>query len=390
MRRCTDRDQNIHNLKAALDNAELENLVDELLTRNQRALVRLQELQIDRLSQPNPSTVDETSEEWQIAHGILESLETLISLRPRASSDDDDHFLSIIPPSSVLRKLHKTLALEPHPGWRGNLPETRATALRDDSTVKVRAAPQAAAVPAQTTAAAAPAAAASTSSSPAPTSITPAASTAAPTTTPYAGYTYAYSAQQAQAYRPAAGASAAAAYTPYKTGATSYYQNYLQSAQAQPQYYGQQAYGAGAANQQPYAAYTNWFAHAQQYAAAAANSAATGRGTPQPATATAAYGYYQQPAVAQQQQRPAAPATAVANTAAMNKTASVSNGVGVPGVWGGYAMGQQPTLPARTAPATTATPVATNGVYQAPQQQSYYGAYQTPQQPAATQQSAAR
>lgn len=307
-----------------------------------------------------------------VAHGIMESLETITSLRPRSSGK----VLSIIPSPSVLRKLHKTLALESHPGWHGTLVPTRATALRDDSTVKVRAS-SASAVPAAT------ATAASTSSSPAPTSVTPVASTTAPTTTPYTGYSY-YPTQQPQAYRPAAGTTAQApAYAPYKPGATSYYQNYPQQSQ---QYYGQQAY-AGAANQQPYAAYSSWFAHAQQYAAtAAANAATTGRGTPQPAVATttptAAYGYYQQQPAAAQQPGPTGTgvATPVANTVALNKAAS--GGVSVSGVWGGYALGQQPTLPARTASAAAATPI-TNGYQPATQQQSYYGAYQAPQQQAA-------
>lgn len=60
--------EDIRNLKAALDNAELEKLVDELLARNQRALIRLQELQIDRLTKEGSAStsVDETSEEWEI------------------------------------------------------------------------------------------------------------------------------------------------------------------------------------------------------------------------------------------------------------------------------------------------------------------------------------
>jgi len=162
-----------------------------------------------------------------------------------------------------------------------------------------------------------------------------------------------YNPQQSQAYR-AATATATPSYTPYKTGATSYYQNYIQN--AQPQYYGQQAYGTGATNQQPYAAYSNWFAH--QYAAAA-----SGQGTPQPATTATAptttpYGYY---VPSQQQQKPAAQGTAatsaVANTAAISK--SVSNGT-TTGAWSGYTVGQQPTLPRTTA----ATPTATNGVQQ--------------------------
>lgn len=60
--------EEIQNLKAALDNAELENLVDELLARNQRTLVRLQELQIDRLTKEGSAStsIDEASEEWEI------------------------------------------------------------------------------------------------------------------------------------------------------------------------------------------------------------------------------------------------------------------------------------------------------------------------------------
>ncbi|XP_006454563.1 hypothetical protein AGABI2DRAFT_147916 [Agaricus bisporus var. bisporus H97] len=364
--------ETIQNLKAALDNAELENLVDELLSRNQRALVRLQELQVTRLTNPDvaATTLDEHSEEREIAHNIVESLEILTSLRPRAASGQ---VISIVPPTSVLRQLHKTLALEPRSSWRGTLVPTRSTALRDDSTVKVR--------PSSTVPAAA-----SSSSSPAPTSVTPSAPAAAPTTTPYAGYTYAYQAQQAQAYRPAAAATNAATYSAYKSNSTSYYQNYMQGAQQQQQqqqqqYYGQQAYGAGATGQQPYAAYSNWFAHAQysQAAAAATGTASTGQGTPQPAAPTTAYGaYYQQP---QQQKAPGNSTSAtvatppVANTVATNKA-----GTGIAtGAWVGYAGqppgGVAPTLPASMRTTTTAVPVA-NG-YQP--QQNYYGAYQTPQ-----------
>ncbi|KAF9454967.1 hypothetical protein P691DRAFT_754093 [Macrolepiota fuliginosa MF-IS2] len=375
--------EDVRNLKAALDNAELEKLVDELLTRNQRALIRLQELQIDRLTKQasTVTSVDESSEESEIAHGIMDSLETLTTLRPRAANGD---IISVVPPTSVLRKLLNTLALEPHPGWHGTLVSTRATALRDDSTVKVRAS---SAVPA----------AVSTSSSPAPTSNTPVATAAAPTTTPYTGYTYAYQAQQqAQAYRPAATAVGTTTYTPYKPGATSYYQNYIQGAQQQQQYYGQQAYGVGATGQQPYAAYSSWFAHAQYSQAAAAATAAgtasTGRGTPQPATA--AYGsYYQQPAT--QQRAGGATATAATATPGVTTTPAVANTVAMnkagtgaaTGAWVGYPGGQQggvvPTLPAHLR--TTTTGVVANG-YQTQQQQSYYSAYPAQQ----TQQSTAR
>lgn len=54
------------NLNLVLDTAHLENLIDELLTRTQRALVRLQALQVDRLLQhPPQASLDESSEEWQ-------------------------------------------------------------------------------------------------------------------------------------------------------------------------------------------------------------------------------------------------------------------------------------------------------------------------------------
>lgn len=298
----------------------------------------------------------------------MDSLETLASLRPRAANGQ---VVSVVPPISVLRRLHKTLSLEPHPSWQGTLAPTRSTALRDDSTVKVRASSAAPTV-------------ISTSSSPAPTSITPVAPTATAATTPYPGYPYVYQGQQqAQTYRTATGTVGQTAYTPYKPGATSYYQNYIQGAQQQQQqYYGQQAYGAGATGQQPYAAYTSWFAHAQysQAAAAAVGTASTGRSTPQPA-----YGaYYQQPAQQQRATNTTGGVTtpaAVANTVAMNKP-----GAGAPtGVWMGYPGAQQggvaPTLPAQM----RSTQVVTNG-YQSQQQQGYYGAYSV--QP--SQQSAAR
>jgi hypothetical protein len=58
----------IQSLKTALDNTELENLVDELLSRNRRALVQLQELQVSRLTKPDAAstTLDQHSEEWEI------------------------------------------------------------------------------------------------------------------------------------------------------------------------------------------------------------------------------------------------------------------------------------------------------------------------------------
>ena len=198
------------------------------------------------------------------AQAILDSLSLLASLRPRSSSEDHP---AIIPPPSVLHKLHRTLALEPSPGWHGTLPAGRTTALRDDSTLKIRPGVVA----------------------PAPVPATPAAAAAAPTavsaTNTFGAYGYPYA--QQQNYRP----QQAAAYTPYKPGqAPSYYQGYLPA--GQQAYYNQQSYGTGATaqqpygaatGQQPYSAYSTWYG--QYNAQGGTNS---GRGTPQPVVATPA------------------------------------------------------------------------------------------------------
>ena len=57
----------IASIKAALDSFELGSAVYELLDRNRRALVRLEELQITRLSREGGnSKATEGSEEWDI------------------------------------------------------------------------------------------------------------------------------------------------------------------------------------------------------------------------------------------------------------------------------------------------------------------------------------
>lgn len=205
-----------------------------------------------------------------IAQAILDSLTLLTSLRPRSLSQDQS---VIVPPPSILHKLHRTLALEPSPGWYGTLPAGRTTALRDDSTVKVR-----------------PGAA-----TPAPVANTSATPTAAAANS-FAAYSYPYNPQQQQAYR----AQQAAAYTPYKPGqAPSYYQSYgmpTATVQQQQAYYpqtyatgtsNQQPYGAAAAattSQQPYpGAYSAWYG---QYAALQSGAGGSGRGTPQPVATT--------------------------------------------------------------------------------------------------------
>lgn len=293
-----------------------------------------------------------------IAQAILDSLTLLASLRPRTA---DDSIPPLVPPTSVLRKLHRTLALEPSPGWYGTLPTTRATALRDDSTLKVRS-----------SAVAAVAAAAA-----APTPAAPAVSTPIQPTT-YPNYAFAYSnAQQAQPYRPqSAAAAATTTYGQYKPGQPSYYTSYV-GAQQQAGYYGQQPYSIGqqpygapsTVQQQPYAAYTNWYGQYTAPSVAAQNSTGSGRGTPQPGVVApvavaGSYGFFNAAAAVAGTATPPPVTAAVAGAAATAvRTPAVANTVGVkPGV-------------AATAAAGWGTPAL-------PMHLRYYGQYAN-QQPAA-------
>ncbi|KAH9486663.1 hypothetical protein JR316_0000728 [Psilocybe cubensis] len=255
--------EDVESIKATLNSLELEKSVQTLLDRNQRALERLEELQFQRMTKHPTSNAEENSEEWETAQAILDSLTLLASLRPRSSSEQRP---AIIPPASVLHKLHLTLSLEPSPGWYGTLPAGRSTALHDDLTVKVR---PGAAIPTPVM---------STPSTPASTS----------TANTYAGYSYAYPQQQQQTYR----SQQAPTYTPYTPGQVStYYQGYIPAGQQQQTYVTQQTYGTGTANQQPYGAaigqqqitgYSQWYPQPNQ----ASNGPGSGRGTPQPTLTT--------------------------------------------------------------------------------------------------------
>ncbi|KIM47948.1 hypothetical protein M413DRAFT_61963, partial [Hebeloma cylindrosporum] len=308
--------EQVDSIKAALNSLELEKSVQTLLDKNQRALKTLEKLQFERLTN-HPTTVpEEHSEEWETAQAILDSLSLLASLRPRSSLEDHP---AIIPPPSVLHKLHRTLALEPSPGWHGTLPPGRTTALRDDSTLKVR--------PGAATPAPVPAAAVA----PAPAAVS--------ATNTFGAYGYPYT--QQQNYRP----QQAAAYTPYKPGqAPSYYQGYVPAGSHQQQaYYNQQSYGTGATaqqpygaatGQQPYSAYSTWYG---QYNATAQGGTNSGRGTPQPVVTTPAavpntYGTFFNAATSAG--TPATPTGVAARTPAVANTV-----VGTP-----YA-GTTPTLP---------------------------------------------
>ncbi|OBZ79654.1 hypothetical protein A0H81_00373 [Grifola frondosa] len=251
-------------IKSALGSLELETAVQELLDRNSRALKRLEELQLARLGQEGggSSTVEVGSEEWDVAQGIFDSLTLLASLRPRSSADSSSN-APIVPPSSVLRKLHRTLPLGVTQGWYGTLPEGRTSALRDDTTIHVRLRRP-------------------------PFPIHP---------TPYpANY-------QASQYRGGYGT-----YTPGQ--ASGYYANYAAQAQASGAHYPSQQYTATGQHQYAYSSWYNYQPPAVAQAQAAAGGV-SGRATPQPAaTSTMPANYASFFAATQQPQ----PQRAVANT----------------------------------------------------------------------------
>ena|SRR5882762_749524 len=216
-----------------------------------------------------------------IAQGISNSLTVLASLRPRSSKATAET-PPLIPSTQVLRKLHFTLPIAPTQGWFGTLPPTRTSALRDDTTIRIKSGtviphtepsvPVAASI-----------ATANTTPAPLPSYPYPGYSAGQPHRGTYPqqqykpGQTYLSGAQQGQA--PAAA----------QAGAAPYYPN--------------QQYGQGQYQYSPY-----YYAQGQ-----AANTGANsnGRGTPQPAaTATTSYGggYYNNYIPPQPAQR------AVANT----------------------------------------------------------------------------
>ncbi|KAH9927517.1 uncharacterized protein BXZ73DRAFT_90764 [Epithele typhae] len=228
-------------IKSALHSLEMEQGVEELLQRNNKALRRLEELQLQRLrSQGGGSSVVEVgSEEWDVAQGITESLALLASLRPRASNADADH-APLIPTPSVLHKLQRTLPLEATEGWYGTLPAGRTSAFRDDTTVHVRAS-------ATTATKAAP--------KPTTTTIAPKPIAPAPPYTPYPAYTGSYTSAQNRAGYGTYGASQTQGYYPNasygmsstQTGTSSYYPN----AHFNGQYYGTWQATSGQSTPQP-------------------------------------------------------------------------------------------------------------------------------------------
>ncbi|THH01522.1 hypothetical protein EW026_g1198 [Hermanssonia centrifuga] len=334
--------EQIEALKAALDTLELESAVNELLERNAQALARLEELQLLRIGDERHGVqpVKIGSEEWDI-------------VRPRLPTDVDT--APLIPTTSALRKLHRTLPLESTGGWYGTLPPGQPSAMRDDTTIHVRsgaivAAPAAMAVPA-----------------PAPTTPAPVAPPTKNALSTYSNYPYAGYATPGH-FRGGYGT-----YTPTQT--SSYYQNY-HPPNATTQTPGASHYPNqyGTTGQQPYS-YSSWYnypaANSTQTAAGAV--ATSGRGTPQPtpaATASVPNNYATFFANTQQPQ----PQRAVANTVLSAAPGKYQSGAWANGTVPAYI---SPTLPPHLRSAvgngsTPATPPAT-GTSPYP---GYYTSYQ--------------
>ncbi|TFK57597.1 hypothetical protein OE88DRAFT_1651414 [Heliocybe sulcata] len=217
----------VDGVKSFVNTLELEKAVQELLHRNARALQRLEELQKERLGAEDGAfaQVEAGSEEWETAQAIMETLSALASLRPRTSNSPD---VPLIPSEAVLQRLHRTLPINPSQGWYGTLQPARSSAVRDDTSLQIKAG---ASVPSATTPATSGANKASAPNTPA---------SAYPGYYPYrAGYTYPTG--QTGAYYPTAYAGAQG-----QANGSAYYGQYGQ--QAQYSYAGW--YGYGAAGQQ--------------------------------------------------------------------------------------------------------------------------------------------
>jgi hypothetical protein len=226
---------------------------------------------------------------YSIAQGIADSLVLLASLRPRSTKDTS----SLVPPLELLRKLHRSLPTEPSEGWFGTLPPSNLTALRDDTTLQIKAGVT---IPIGTLSGAG----SSTLPSPAmSTGTTPTAAIKSTAQTNYANFPYPnYGGNQ---YR------GAYAYTP---SANPYYPNaYAQSGQpAQAQAQSAQTY---IGQQQQYNSYGSWYNYQQHQA--------QGQQPTTPSSLAASYASFFN---SQQTQQPQTAPRAVANTVTTGKAAS--------------------------------------------------------------------
>lgn len=252
-----------------------------------------------------------------------------------------------MPTTAALRKLHRTLPIGATGGWYGTLPENRATALRDDTTVHIRSgAAAAAAAPAPVP----------------PTPATPAPAAPKASATPYNHYAY-------PAYAPAT--SYRGGYGTYATGQTNYYPNYPPATPVSAgTHYPAQQYGTSGAQSYPYSSWYNY------QPTAPSSTAPSGQATPQatPTTAATPSGYQGFFANTQQPQ----PQRAVANTVLAGKPYPA--GGWAPGAAAAAASPYVAPLPAHlraAAPGSapgTPQPASTTTPYS-----GYYATYQPPQ-----------
>ncbi|KAG8906808.1 hypothetical protein FRB99_006075 [Tulasnella sp. 403] len=183
-------------LRDAISQLQLETGIDDLLEKNAWAMQRLVALQNERyrLGEKAPP-VQVGSEEWNLAHSLMDSLVALTSLRPRRTGSPS---APLVPPAPVLRALHRTLPVDPTPGWKGTLARERDTAYRDNTTITPGATPYVNPTPA-----------------PAPQTSKPTAAT--PAVPQYPSYSQSYS-------RPGLPATTSSYYPPH-----SYYSQYANS-----------------------------------------------------------------------------------------------------------------------------------------------------------------
>ncbi|KAL1699389.1 hypothetical protein EV121DRAFT_216312 [Schizophyllum commune] len=269
----------IEGVMDALQTAELETTVQELLERNVRAIERLEDLQRARLTAygGEKSTVEEGSEEWELAQNITNSLTLLMSLRPRKSGSSTDE-APLIPPDHVLHKLTATLPTNATAGCRGTLPAGKSAA-RDNSTLKVRpvVAPVANGAPA--------------------TPSTPQA--------PSQYYSSSYGGYQPKqpAYQPQQPAYAATQPAYHQPATSAYTYTPLQAGQSYATSYGQPAAQQQQTQQQPTPYYGGQYAYAGQQPAYQAQPQQPAYAQPQQQYAQPQQGYWQQAAYSQQQQQ---------------------------------------------------------------------------------------
>ncbi|KAI0072376.1 hypothetical protein K474DRAFT_1667917 [Panus rudis PR-1116 ss-1] len=342
--------EQIASLKSVLHDAELEKSVDELLERNARAMKQLEELQLQRLGSEGggSSKVEVGSTEWELAQSICNSLTLLASLRPRVAGGESDH-PPLIPTTSALRKLHRTLPVSDTGGWYGTLPPGRTIAVRDNKTLYVKAG-----VPAPT-----PAATTAPATTVPPVPVTPARPAATTATTPYSSY---YGGQYRGGY---------GTYTPTQT--SNYYANYPATQQTQTStaptatHYPNSQYNNNTATPSQYSYSSSWYNYQTPgQAATAAVGTTSGRGTPQPAAQPVAPGYssYYQ---TQQPQPQRAVANTVLSPAGIKPSYSPANwpnGATTPGY-------NPPTLPPLR-PVIPAAPTSTPSTPQPSGATSYY------------------